>query len=364
MVVAFLFLAMSCENKDLFIVEGKINADSGTLFLDPFYHHDYYLDPTQLQAEVKNGKFHFTGSIQYPMGFTISYEDSFRSRLFVLEPGNQEMIVDLDQEEVALIDNASMIEYRNSYLKSYEEVRQSYDDFYNRRDGIYDFYQREVPDSINLLLEKQIKTIYQKSDSTLLNYIINNPDSYLALWKLIEIYSFDGYNPVYSSAFENLSPTIKKSLPGTVLGSKITRSKILSKGNTFPALPVVDIYFDSTESIIPNDRKYILLDFWYSSCRPCIAQFPELISIYNEFRNRGFEIIGISSDRVEVKDKWLEAIVKYELPWHQYLDMDATWCKKMGINRFPTNYLLDGNGMIVARDLRPVEIKDFLKANL
>jgi alkyl hydroperoxide reductase subunit AhpC len=85
---------------------------------------------------------------------------------------------------------------------------------------------------------------------------------------------------------------------------------------------------------------------------------------YEKYKDKGFEIIGISTDRIRYKEKWEEAIQKYALLWPQYWDQDGEASSKLSINKFPTNFLLDSRGHIIRKDLRPVELDQFLWENM
>ena len=103
---------------------------------------------------------------------------------------------------------------------------------------------------------------------------------------------------------------------------------------------------------------------WYSHCMPCIAQFEDLKAIRNAFQDKGFEIIGISTDKTKYVEDWKLAIDKYKLTWPQYLDLNGIETSKYGIHIFPTSLLVNQQGKIVATGLSTVELKDFLKNNL
>jgi peroxiredoxin len=113
-----------------------------------------------------------------------------------------------------------------------------------------------------------------------------------------------------------------------------------------------------------SQHEYTFVDFWYSNCNPCIAQFPHLKETYAKYKDKGFEVIGISTDRLKDKKKWEEAIQRFELSWPQYWDQDGVASSKLSINKFPTNFLLDSQGKIINKDLRPVELEQFLLENI
>ncbi|MEK6480573.1 TlpA disulfide reductase family protein [Catalinimonas sp. 4WD22] len=351
-----------------FAIEGSINADTGTLVLMPLYDTDFYPeDVEKVQARVENNKVHFSGSMPYPMGFTLQYENSYASRLFVVEPGQQSITINLEaNREVPEVTNQAMREYQNDYLKAFETITQRRNRYDERRASLRQKYQDDIPDEVALELEKEYKSIYAQSDSLLMQYVADHPDSYLALWKLVELFGFVGYEDIYVSAYAHFSDALKNTYTGKVLGEKLQVAAKLAQGKPFPTMETVDT--DLQEYLISytdfTKNQYTFVDFWYSNCSPCIAQFPHLRETYEKYREQGFEIVGISTDRIRYQDMWMKAIERFELVWPQYWDKDGKESAALAINRFPTNYLLDSEGKIIAKDLRPVELEQFLAENI
>jgi thiol-disulfide isomerase/thioredoxin len=99
--------------------------------------------------------------------------------------------------------------------------------------------------------------------------------------------------------------------------------------------------------------KYILIDFWASWCGPCRAEYPFLKKAYQQFKDKGFEIIGISLD--EKKSDWLNAIKSNEFSWTELCDLKGRnneIAVSYGIHAIPQSFLLDQNGRIIAKNLR------------
>jgi thiol-disulfide isomerase/thioredoxin len=104
--------------------------------------------------------------------------------------------------------------------------------------------------------------------------------------------------------------------------------------------------------------KVILLDFWGSWCVPCRNSHPELKTIYERYKARGFEIVGISNETVagakskaEQTERWKKAVVEDAIPWKQVLYDPAIndIVKTYDINGYPTKILVDAQGKIVLR---------------
>jgi len=101
--------------------------------------------------------------------------------------------------------------------------------------------------------------------------------------------------------------------------------------------------------------KYLLVDFWASWCGPCRAENPNLVNTFNKYKEKGFQVLGISLDRPGAKERWLQAIHDDRLAWTHVSDLqfwDNAVAKQYGIQAIPQNLLLDPNGKIIAKNLK------------
>ena len=118
--------------------------------------------------------------------------------------------------------------------------------------------------------------------------------------------------------------------------------------------------------------KLVLVDFWASWCGPCRAENPAVVAAYNKYHSlnfkngKGFEILSVSLDQNAVA--WERAIDKDQLIWPNHVSDLQGWSNaaalRYGVNSIPTNVLVDGNGIIVAKNLRGTDLEKALEAQI
>lgn len=101
--------------------------------------------------------------------------------------------------------------------------------------------------------------------------------------------------------------------------------------------------------------KVTLIDFWASWCRPCRVENPNVVRVYNQFKDKGFTVVSISLDRENQRAQWLKAIEDDKMDWYHISSL-MHWqepiARQYGVRQIPMTYLLDETGKIVASNLR------------
>jgi len=108
--------------------------------------------------------------------------------------------------------------------------------------------------------------------------------------------------------------------------------------------------------------KVFLLDFWASWCVPCRFSNKDLVKLYARYKDKGFEILGVSLD--DNKNAWKRAVTRDRISWLQVNDLkgwDALSAAKWQVDAIPASFLIDKDGNVVAINAEKQELENKIR---
>lgn len=295
------------------------NISSGKIYLQRYENKSFFtIDST----EIVEGKFKFTSDIKLPEIYGLSLDGSGENPFnsFIIFLDNNPITVELD----------TIHEFENTVVKGSKE----HDLFLKFKE------QRKTPIS---------------------QIIKENPSSLAALYLFYRYYSFRLSPEEIKESIQLLDPSLKNTDYVNVLSDLANTLDKVSIGQKAPDFEAKDVKGESIKFSSYLGKGYVLVDFWASWCAPCRKENPNLVRAYEKYKPKNFEIIGVSLDN---KTKpWEKAISKDGLSWPQLIDEDA-WAgegvKNYGVRLIPANFLIDKDGVIVARNLKGDDLERVL----
>lgn len=371
--IPILFFCLNVFSQEVLTIKGTTTSiTDGTIELVPknsIYYNHVSFDAKQ---KITNAKFEiqltFKDDLNYPFVFFIN--DTISSAEFYLSKELMPIQVEIDDLDFRFVPkfnkvnepiNKERLTFQSFLKKDREDIRR-------RRDSIEAQYKKDQDK------EKWIEQSRKLTDEDLYNYnqnllkfIKEHPTSNYALWALISIFDGQGYAEVYETSFNLFDEQIKESSVGTRLKKEMNKLKLMTVNNHFPSF---NAYTTENEKIkldftkLGSSNTYTLVDFWFTSCGPCVAEYEILKGVYHTYNSTNFDVIAVSVDQEAFQEKWKKHIIDNGYVWQNYLDKNSAFARAHNINFFPQNFLLDSNGVILKKNISMKELAEFLEENL
>lgn len=163
---------------------------------------------------------------------------------------------------------------------------------------------------------------------------------------------------------DQLVAKLNENYPGTnailQVKQQLDEMRALSVGQPAPEIELPNP--DGTMVKLSDLRgKYVLIDFWAAWCKPCRQENPNVVRLYKQYKDKGFEVFGVSLDRT--KEDWVKAIAEDGLEWTQVSDLkyfNSVAAELYQIEAIPATYMIDPEGKIMAKDLRGPSLENKL----
>jgi thiol-disulfide isomerase/thioredoxin len=346
-------LVLSCSQtgdnlKTGFVLNGKLqNFENDTwLFLESGFNHQ--LDSVQLV----NGDFQFTGTIP----------DSLASVQYILRTK------DYSDYKFVWVENSEMTfegtkgNFRSAKITG-SETQETDDRLTAKIKPIH-----EAIDSIGRLINADSADESQKGEWITINhsnekrlreetvaFVKDNSNSVVSAY-VLSVYASTWGRSLTTDLYNGFTDRAKRTSYGREIYEFITLNKDIDIGNQVQEFKQADV---NGKEIKLSDYKgkIVLLEFWASWCGPCRKENPDLVKVYKHYNDKGFEILGVALDKD--KAQWLNAIDHDRLPWTNVCDLQGDRNEAAiiyGVSAIPANFLIDRNGVVIARNLRSEEL--------
>jgi peroxiredoxin len=222
-------------------------------------------------------------------------------------------------------------------------------------------------------LEEQLKEMETKFNDYQIDYTKSNPDSYISAMVLIQLVMNKAIdNEVAYEIYNGFSKTIKKTKSAIKIYELVApkeaeeTEEAAQDGEVIVGDKAPDFFAPNPNDIAVSLNKSLgkltVLDFWASWCGPCRVDSPNLVKVYNTYKDKGLAIVGISLD--QQKESWKKAIDNDQLDWTHVSHLkrwDDPIAAIYGVRSIPQLFLLDENGVVIAKQRHAADFIPFLE---
>ena len=317
-------------------------------------------------AVVYKEGFTFKGQIEGTEMRSLTIDGVNGQLTILLEPGNIEVVVYKDSIYKSTIEGSFNNAVFNDYKKEYKAQM---DDLNSVRKALM-ASQNDL--TLTKSLKKQMDSLRIELKNFGFQFIKANTDADFSLLLLNSVIDQKGFDlNLASEAYDQIDNSIKiKTINNQIISNQIKTKIKLAEKSQLVAIGQIAPNFSA-----PNPEgefvelnkikgKVTIVDFWASWCKPCRIENPNLVKLYNKYHSKGLEIISVSLDRKSQKDFWIKAIEKDQLSWYNISNLKF-WqepiAKLYGVNSIPATFIIDKNGILVAKKLRGSQLDQKIK---
>ncbi|MFD1003620.1 redoxin domain-containing protein [Ohtaekwangia kribbensis] len=344
LVAFFLCLNLASAQERGFVVTGKLEGLKPSYL---FMYHSYKGVEHRDSLMVKDGTFSFKGKVHEPSMCIIFSKEIRFQKVFYVQNADMKFTGSVEAPDKIVITGSPVQDEYSVLEKRIAEHRSKAMAIYERAEAVRKDGKTEEANQLMAEFDK----LYRGEGAIRKQFIIDFPKSYAALGELLYWTTESNYKEA-AELYAAIATELKTTDKAKEIEAHIKNLDVTQVGKPFVDFTMNDAQGKAVQ-LSSYKGKYVLLEFWASWCGPCRAENPNLREQYAKFKDKGFNILGVSLDDKE--DRWKKALEKDNLPWTQVSDLKG-WHNaaaiQYGVRAIPANFLISPEGKIIARDLR------------
>jgi len=349
--IALPLMVFACGGPEKYDISGNIkNMNQVPVTLQKTQNGEW---TTLDSGHVENGEFSFSGQLNHPQMMRLQFGKQRGTVNFFAENSDIQVVGDKDSLQSLQVKGS---EIHNQY----EQFQSRLDDYNRQMQKAVGEYRKAAQNNNEEAIEKlrnQYQSLANERQDYVEQYVASHSNSVLSPYLTQRhLLSFVGYDKL-DSLYTGISPEVQQTKYGEAIKERLDVLKRTQVGQPYIDITLPDTSGNSVSLSEYVGEGYVLLDFWAAWCGPCRKENPNLVEAYEKYHDQGFEIFGVSFDRS--KDAWLKAIDRDNITWPQVSDLeywDSKAGEKYGIRSIPSNFLINGEGKIVEKNLRGEEL--------
>ncbi|WP_432670070.1 redoxin domain-containing protein [Flavobacterium sp. SM2513] len=309
-------------------------------------------------AKISKGAFTIKGTATEPAVNFIQVKGLEGKIAFILDQGAINFTIYKDSIAKSKIGGTADNDALQKFNVFSQKVQQKMQDFQNENTQKMQTAQANKDNETIQQLMDEFGLLQNELIQYTSTYPEKNPTSFLSVLLLDNMFNQPEVDiEKIKTVYGMLPSKLQKTKPGIAIKTKIDNYKDFSVGSIAPDFsgPTPDGKMLSLKQAM---GKVTIIDFWASWCGPCRKENPNVVALYNEFHEKGLNIIGVSLDKDAAK--WNDAIAKDGLTWSHVSNLQF-WTDPIAvlynIKSIPATYILDEKGVIIATNLRGEELR-------
>ncbi|MCK9641053.1 MAG: AhpC/TSA family protein [Prolixibacteraceae bacterium] len=337
---------LSCAKPDKFVIKGEIKGkESGKIQLMKFDNGRWIAEDS---TTITKGKFQLTGKADLPELRFVALVPQQMVAQFFAENGTITIQAYNDSLDKSVVTGSKSNEEFKVYQTELMSLSKESQGMQQRFMSAQQSGDQDGMKKARIDYEAMVQNLSVYAKNFIREHKASTVSPLIAMMQFGETASAAEIDTL----IKFLDPSVHPSIYVAELKKIAEKKRATDMGSMAPdfTLPTPD---GGSFTLSSTRGKYVMIDFWAAWCQPCRHENPNVVALYAKYKDKGFDVVGVSLDRE--KDAWVKAIADDQLVWHQVSELkfwQSQIAQKYGVTAIPCTFLLDKEGKIIGKNLR------------